>query len=392
MDKEERIHYLLQQYANEAATEEEVKELSEFLLNDSGDKLAQDALKKFPLITEPLEHDSAFVDKMVDQIILPVHARVIPMRSNVRRINWAAAVIIFIMIGGLGYWLLKKEKKQDDMLVQTPSKNVDIKPGGDRAILTLANGQQIILDSASDGNLTEQGGVKVIKIGGQLAYDVTVPSTQVFYNTISTPRGGQYQLVLGDGSKVWLNAASSLRFPSAFIGKERTVELTGEGYFEIAHNPEMPFIVKVKEMNVAVLGTHFNINSYDDESFVKTTLLEGRIKVQEKEKQLYLNPGQQAVLTPNGGGLKVVYNVDVEEVVAWKNGQFMFTSADIAAVMRQVSRWYNVEVVFKGNLNETVSGELPRSENVSQLLKLLELTGKLNFEIDGQKIIVKPKQ
>lgn len=391
MDKEERIHYLLQQYANEAATEEEVKELSGILLNKGEDKLVQKALEKFPISAPAFEYEPAIVDKIVDEILSPSQAPVIPMRKSFR-MNWAAAAIIFLMIGGLGYWLLKGEKKEYDLVVQTPSKNVDIKPGGDRAILTLANGQQIVLDSASDGNLTEQGGVKVIKIGGQLAYDVTVPSTQVFYNTISTPRGGQYQLVLGDGSKVWLNAASSLRFPSAFIGKERTVELTGEGYFEIAHNPEMPFIVKVKEMNVAVLGTHFNINSYEDESSVKTTLLEGRVKVQEKEKQLYLNPGQQAVLNPNDGGLKVVYSVDVEEVVAWKNGQFMFNSADIAAVMRQVSRWYDVEVVFKGNLNETVSGELPRSENVSQLLKLLELTGKLNFEIDGKRIIVKPKQ
>ena len=255
-----------------------------------------------------------------------------------------------------------------------------------------------ILDSAADGSLAQQGGVKVIKLGGQLAYQQADNTTEILWNTITTPKGGQYQLVLADGSKVWLNAASSLRFPTVFQGNERKVELTGEGYFEISSQvmagvqKKLPFIVAVGDMSVEVTGTHFNINSYGDEPSVKTTLLEGKVSVRKGENMMPLNPGQQAIISQGRDNIQVTKDVDMEEVMAWKNGRFMFNNADVETIMRQAARWYDVDVVFKGNISETFSGNPPRSEYISKLLNVMEATGKVDFEINGRQIIVKPKQ
>ena len=391
MVREERIHYLIQQYAAETATEEEVNELSALLLSPDEDKTVENALKSYSFSADLMGYDRNVVDKMIDNILLTKKASVVPMKRSFGWMRWAAAAVVMLMLGSLAFWYFNS-KDQKDQITAVPEIKKDILPGGDKAILTLANGRQIVLDSASDGSLTTEGGVKVIKIGGQLSYDMEGKTAAVLYNTISTPRGGQYQLELADGSKVWLNSASSLRFPMAFSGDDRTVELTGEGYFEIAHNPAMPFHVMVGEMDVQVVGTQFNINSYSDEPSIKTTLLEGKVWVRKNNSQVYLNPGQQAILSPGADGMRVSYDVNVEEVVAWKNGKFLFNSADIESIMRQVARWYDVEVEYQGKVNETVSGGLSRSENASQLLKILELAGKLDFEIDGHKIVVKPKE
>ena len=267
--------------------------------------------------------------------------------------------------------------------------NHDVAPGGNRAVLTLANGSQIILDSAANGNLAQQGNTKIVKLdSGQLAYNsLNERSDDVLYNTISTPRGGQYQIVLADGSKVWLNAASSLKFPTAFTGKERKVELTGEGYFEVAKNARMPFRVAVTGMTVEVLGTHFNINAYIDESTIKTTLLEGSVKVAKSDRQLVIKPGQQAELTPNAEF--IIHNsIDVDEVMAWKNGLFNFNKADIKEIMRQAARWYDVDVVYEGNISgEKYIGKVARNTNLSEMMKILELNG-VKYRIDGRKITV----
>jgi ferric-dicitrate binding protein FerR (iron transport regulator) len=267
---------------------------------------------------------------------------------------------------------------------------VDVAPGGDKAILTLADGTKIALDTASNGSLAHQGGIKVIKLGGLLSYDAEGGSTEVLYNTITTPRGGQYQLELADGSKVWLNAASSLRYPTAFVGKERTVELTGEGYFEIAHHAAKPFRVKVKEMEVTVLGTHFNINSYEDEPQAKTTLLEGRVQVKKTDKYIYLNPGQQAAISEGSPSIRVINDVDVEEVVAWKNGLIQFSGADLGKVMRNISRWYNVETGYTNEQAAHLSGKVSRNLNLSQVIKVLEESG-IEIRTEGKKIIATPK-
>jgi len=209
------------------------------------------------------------------------------------------------------------------------------------------------------------------------------------YNMLVTPRRGQYQLVLPDGSKVWLNAASSIRYPVAFIGNERRVQITGEAYFEVTHNATMPFIVEKGDMRVEVLGTHFNVNAYNDESAIKTTLLEGKVKIVNRQSAI-LKPGQQAILTA-GSRLTILDKTDVEDVVAWKNGLFHFESSEIKTVMRQIARWYDVDVVYERTTvnNDPMFVEISRNTRLSDVLKALEESGSAKFSIQGKTIIVK---
>jgi ferric-dicitrate binding protein FerR (iron transport regulator) len=314
-----------------------------------------------------------------------VTASVIP----IFRRTWfrvAAAAILVLLATGTYLLLNKSGDKQQVVSQQQPVQ--DIAPGGNKAVLTLADGSTIILDNAANGTLTKQGNTKILKQDGQLAYNLlNEKPTEVLYNTITTPRGGQYQLVLSDGSKVWLNAASSIRFPAAFIGKERKVEITGEAYFEVAKNAAMPFKVNVAgKGEVEVLGTHFNINSYADEATINTTLLEGSVKVSTMDNQSsMLKPGQQAQIS---NGIKVVNDVEVNEVIAWKNGLFNFNGLDIENIMRQISRWYDVDISYEGKISkETYSGIVSRNSNVSQVLKIME-EGGVKFSMEGKRMIV----
>jgi ferric-dicitrate binding protein FerR (iron transport regulator) len=266
----------------------------------------------------------------------------------------------------------------------------DVSPGGDKATLILADGSTIVLDETQNGTIAQQGNSKIIKLDGKLSYDPTNKnSREIVYNTISTPKGGQYQLELPDGSQVWLNATSSIHFPTSFTGTERRIEITGEAYFEIAKNPNMPFIVTVSNSEVQVLGTHFNINAYNDEDNVKTTLLEGSVRFVNDSSVNILKPGQQAQLTKEGT-TKVVSDVNVDNVVAWKNGLFDFENASIETVMRQLSRWYDVEIEYKGKTDDLFIAEMRRNIKLSDALKALELTGKVKFDIQDKKIIVMP--
>ena len=307
-----------------------------------------------------------------------------------RKIAIAASFIGLLLVG---FFLLsdkigKKEIAKSE-IDQQRFKN-DVLPGGDKATLTLADGSTIVLDDAQNGTLAQQGNSKIVKLDGKLSYDPTNKnSREIVYNTISTPKGGQYQLELPDGSQVWLNATSSIHFPTSFIGTERRIEITGEAYFEIARNPNMPFIVTVNNAEVQVLGTHFNVNAYDDEDNVKTTLLEGSVRFINDGNTNILKPGQQSQLT-KGGTTKVVSNVDVDEVVAWKNGMFDFENAGIETVMRQLSRWYDVEIEYKGKTDDLFIAEMRRNIKLSDALKALELTGKVKFDIQDKKIIVMP--
>ena len=276
----------------------------------------------------------------------------------------------------------------------------DVAPGGNKAVLTLADGSKIILDHASKGNLAQQAGVQVIKASnGQLVYTIKetadagkVPAGNLT-NTISTPRGGQYQVNLPDGTRVWLNAASSLKFPLRFTGlKERKVELKGEAYFEVEKDASRPFIVQSDQQTVQVIGTHFNINSYGDELNTKTTLLEGAVKVTAlkgpEEVQAFLKPGQQARVS-SSSKLIDVKRVDPMTEIAWKNGQFFFENESIENIMKQISRWYDVEVVYEDDVTgKTVWGSVTRYTNVSKVLSILELTGEIHFKVEGRRIIV----
>lgn len=281
-----------------------------------------------------------------------------------------------------------------------------ILPGGDRAVLSLSDGSVILLDSASDGLLAEQGGSRIVKTAdGQIRYNNGGPgSGELLMNTMSTPRGGQYRLTLPDGSVVWLNAASSLRFPASFAGKERRVWLTGEAYFEVnklgsaqqgnTAGNNIPFIIEVNRpgsgpTEIEVLGTHFNVNAYEDEASIKTTLLEGKVGVSAGNEKLLLDPRQQVQVNATGS-MKLVRDVDVEAATAWKNGYFSFNNTDVAALMRQISRWYDVEVEYADKLPERkFGGEISRNSNLSQVLKIME-ESELSFRVEGKRIIVLP--
>ncbi|MBG6235269.1 hypothetical protein IWX76_001837 [Pedobacter sp. CAN_A7] len=267
----------------------------------------------------------------------------------------------------------------------------DIPAGGNKATLTLANGTQLSLTDAANGVLLNQSGIAITKIAdGQLVYKVNGKSDKQFIaddNTIATPKGGQYQVLLEDGSKVWLNAASSLKFPAQFTGKERKVELSGEAYFEISPRKNMPFHVVANGTKVTVLGTHFNVMAYADGGGVKTTLLEGAVKLISGKSTTLLIPGQQGITTLTGSF--DVSKADLESAVAWKNGYFQFNNADLPEIMRQLSRWYDIDVVFKnkGKHYEFV-GEISRSYSLVKVLKILELSD-IEFELKDRTLIVK---
>lgn len=296
-----------------------------------------------------------------------------------------AAALLTLLISSILYFTYRNESVQKPIATTLPH---TITPGGNKAILTLADGSQITLDSATNGAIAHQGNVQVIKLNnGQLAYKTDQNgNNESHYNSLITPRGGQFMIILPDGSKVWLNAATSLRYPTAFTGNTREVQLTGEAYFEIAANAKMPFIVKVNNMEVKVLGTHFNVMGYADENSIQTTLLEGAVQVQHNTAAVRLNPGQQAYL--QGANMTVRKDIDVEEIVAWKNGYFHFNHESLPGVMRQLSRWYDVEVIYEGAIpDREFGGKIERNNSLNDVLKILELSN-VHYKIKERKIII----
>jgi len=319
--------------------------------------------------------------------------------------KWTAAAAIVVMLGAVLYYFTDTSVLDHQSTALTAQH--DIKPGGNKAFLTLSDGRRIALDDASNGKIAEQAGVTISKTAnGQLMYQVSdsaKPPTRAGFNTIETPKGGQYQVNLPDGTKVWLNAGSSLRYPAQFALNKRRVELKGEAYFEVAkrtikgngQTKRLPFIVKTNSQEVEVLGTHFNINSYPDEDYTRTTLLEGSVAVHPLSAtsnrvataNQILKPGEQSTL--KGESIKVA-TVDTEQVLAWKEGFFMLDDENLQSIMHKVARWYDVEVDFKDNSLKTksFSGTVSRFSNVSQLLKKIELTGSVHFKIEERRIVV----
>ena len=306
--------------------------------------------------------------------------------------RWLVAAMILIAFGLYFYPGFREDGK-----VIYPSQYASkILPGGNKAILTLSDGSEISLTDAENGALTKQSGIKITKTAdGQLVYDASASrSSSEASNTITTPRGGQYQVNLPDGTKVWLNAASSLKFPLTFTDQEnRIVALSGEAYFEVAKNKHQPFKVittvrpdqEGREQIIEVLGTHFNVNAYPDEESIVTTLLEGSIRLNNK---LTLKPNQQSIFAYDHFH---VVPADTEEAVAWKNGYFMFANEDLRSIMRKISRWYNLEIVYQGKTTDnTFIGTVSRFKEVSEVLNILELTKTVHFKIEGRKITVMP--
>jgi ferric-dicitrate binding protein FerR (iron transport regulator) len=311
------------------------------------------------------------------------------------RWRWAAAAAVLILLAGGFYTLFFKAGSVQPKMATATAIKKDFKPGGNNAVLTLANGKQIILDSVSTGTLSLQGNTKVIKLNnGLLAYNanqrsqITDQRSQIEYNTISTPRGGQYEVVLPDGTKVWLNAASSIRFPTSFTGKEREVQVTGEAYFEVAKNVDQPFRVFVKGMTVNVLGTQFNIMAYNDELGIKTTLVQGKVKVVTNNGQSeVLEPSEQAMINENGE-MSIVKNANINEIVAWKNNLFWFDNDNVHEIIKQLSRWYDVDIQIKGDIPDLFTGSIPRNIAFSKVFEVLQKTGSIHYEIKNDKTII----
>jgi transmembrane sensor len=324
-------------------------------------------------------------------------SRIVPFY---KRKSWrmtAAASIIIVAGVLLFYYIQTAPPKKALTSKETVSANQSpVLPGKDRATLTLADGRVIDLDSSGAGLLAQEGNTSIINKDGKIIYDPNKKgSGETIYNTISTPRGGQYQLILPDGSKVWLNATSSLKFPVTFTGNKRTVELTGEAYFEVTKNRALPFTVNIPGGGkVEVLGTHFNVMAYTEEDAIKTTLLEGSVKVSTPsalsgaEGSAILKPGEQVSISQTSE-LSQPIPVQTEEVVSWKNGKFYFNNADIKVIMRQIARWYDVDVEYRNISPQTqLGGVVSRKEDLRQLLNYFEIAGKVHFTIEGRKIIV----
>lgn len=311
---------------------------------------------------------------------------VVAMPARRRLLRYVAAASIVLLAGAAIYFGILKRSDKELIAKETPTV-MDALPGGDHAVLTLADGRVIVLDS-TQGTITRQGEVQVINLHGQLKYEGEAGpgNGQVAYHTVATPRGGQYQLVLADGSKVWLNAASSIRFPTAFFGAERKVELQGEGFFEIVHNSKQPFVVNVNGAEVRDLGTSFNINGYANEETLQLTLVEGLARISSEGQTSLVKPGQQALVTYQNE-IKV-QEVNVGPFLAWKENKFYFNSMDINTIARQLSRWYDVDVEVRGNITQHFTGIISRKVPASQVFRMLEQTGAVRFRWEGRKVVI----
>jgi len=395
----DRITYLLQQYLDNKLTPDETEEWGRMLQEDRTGQLRQALEARIFQEQDLPDYQEADWEPLFQKI----RARARPGgRMRQMRKNWLMAAAALVLLS-IAVWLITESRHTGQQLAAAPpvkqTLSHDIIPGSNKATLTLADNTSISLDDAKDGVLGQQGNTQLIKRkGGQLSYQTAAsykPQTggEPVYNLLTTPRGGQYQLILPDGSKVWLNAASRLKYPTSFSGRERVVELQGEAYFEIAHNPSMPFKVSLPSArgaipaHVEVLGTHFNIKAYPDEPAIHTTLLEGSVKVHKGNDASQLRPGQQARWNDHTD--ITVTTADIDEVIAWKNGLFKFDEATIGDVMRQLARWYDVEVVYvNGVPSDLFRGEIYRNVNVSKVLKVLEASG-VHFTVEGKKILVR---
>lgn len=373
-----RLTYLFERYTAGNCTAAEKIEYLEMVKQDT----YADALQELILA----EVESSGADRqMTAEESAAILRSILQEETPVRKIAWGrrVAVAAVILLLGAGAWYWANQSKTSHTIVQ------NIKPGSNKATLTLADGSTVMLDSAGH-QLIQQGGTAITQSGGQLQYNVQNNTSSISYNTLSIPRGGQFRITLPDGTNAWLNAASSLRYPTAFTGKERMVEVTGEAYFEVAKDAAKPFLVKINnQVTVQVLGTSFNINAYSDEAEINTTLLEGSVKVWKEEESMILSPGQQARI--KAAKINLMKDVNVNKIVAWKNGLFNFEDDDLGEVMRQIARWYDVEVVFEAGIPERLYwGEIRRNTPLNKVLEMLEMTGARFRMESNRKIIVMP--
>jgi transmembrane sensor len=311
-------------------------------------------------------------------------------RSWGRRISmWiGSAAAVLLLLAGL-YYYRSGSAEPVQPVVQMPV--TDVAPGTTGAVLTLSNGQKIQLDSLHNGNIGKEGNATITKQNGGIVYAPGwVQKGELVYNTLTTPRAYQYQLTLPDGSRVWLNAESSIVYPTAFAGNERVVTVTGETYFEVVENKQQPFFVQYGNKKVEVVGTHFNVNAYPEETDSRVTLLQGAVKIHTGNSTGVLKPGQQAIINKANETIRITNEVDTDEVMAWKNGHFDFRETDLKTLMRQLMRWYDVDVEYQQGVPERhFTADISRNKNLSAVLKILELN-RIHFRIENRKIIVTP--
>ncbi len=375
---QERYEELARKWMNGTITDQEAKEYAVWYnqLDDNPLDLP------YSFARDQEEHRKRMLDSIRRQ--MPAVGK-----GRIRLIRLTAAAAVLVLLAGVGYIYYTSTRKSSWPLakVQAPGFKNDVLPGVSKAVLTLADGRQVTLDSAAVGLLARQGAASVTNADGVLLYHPSADGEKsLLYNTLTTRKGQQYPVTLSDGTKVWLNSASSLRFPVIFAAGERRVELSGEGYFEVAADAARPFHVSVNNTNVEVLGTAFDLNGYVDEDNTRTTLLDGAIRINH---QVTLRPGQQSRVDA-AGAIRVVDDADAEGEVAWKNGQFHFRKMDIATVLRQVERWYDVEVVYEGpKTTDLFTGDLPRTSTLTELLTILQYAN-VHFRLEGQRLTVLP--
>ena len=377
-EEQQEFHMLLQQAEHEPAILAAFEELG-------GSVYAAEEPDETLL---PLLQRATLADKPDQKRTTPVH-RI----HFLRKWGWAAAVLVALSAGAYLWLASSSNKNKEPELVQTQP---DIAPGREGAILTLADGQKIVLDSLGNGTIANQNGTNVLLNNGQLLYaanGAAIKGTQQ-WNTMQTPKGRQFNVTLPDGTRVWLNAASSITFPTSFTGNERRVKITGEAYLEVAKNKTIPFLVSINDKaEVQVLGTSFNVNGYDDEPQINTTLLEGSIRVHDSQKinSAMVKPGQQAQIAANVNNGISVKQADIDKVMAWRNGAFNFEGASLQEVMRQLTRWYDIEVEYETGIPDIhFVGEMSRDMSLAGVLKALEATN-VHFRLENdRRLIVKP--
>jgi transmembrane sensor len=381
------------------ATEQEIALLHEWY--DTADK------EEIELVFTPEPETAGAIGKRLFdglQLVIQEGRQETRHRRIVLARRWiaAASVIFVVVFAGKYLWDAERSAKPERGVARVTKPGNDLPPGSNKARLLLGDGSVIDLADAKNGTIKHEAGARIDKKDGQLIYDVSREKEAsgragVFrgdeaseMNTIQTPRGGQYQVILADGTKVWLNSASSLSYPMTFTGKERQVQLKGEAYFEVAEDKNKPFKVSVADVQVEVLGTHFDVMAYEDENAIRTTLLAGAVRVTKNgTDSRVLEVGQEASMDRSSGSL-TVNAVDGEEAVAWKDGFFEFEGVSIETVMRQLARWYDVDVEYEGKTDKHFRGMISRSSNVSEVFRMLELTGAVHFSTEGKRIIVKP--
>lgn len=398
-DKAGDIAMLIKKHLHNELTDDERRTLNNWIDESDENRKVFNEMTSEDTLQEAMQE---FYDFTRTHVQGPSAAIVSIQPGNTNWIKYIlAAAVVLIAVSLVWLFTLNNRNGKQVAVTDTTTKKTtsDIPPGSNKAVLTLADGSTIKLDDASNGVIAEQGKTVINKKNGELVYNegkVKTKGNTISWNTVTTPRGGQYQLSLPDGSKVWLNAASSLRFPVSFSGDKRMVELEGEAYFEVAasvgKNGKRPFIVEVNGMEVEVLGTHFNIMAYGDEQDAKTTLIEGSVKVSNGSSVAILKPGQQALTTTGNKetDIRVNKEADIAEAIAWKDGIFQFNRADLQTVMRQIARWYDVEISYEGELLEKrFTGRMSRNMKASEVLSGIEFIG-VHFKIEGKKIVVLP--